>query len=328
MGSSSAEKRVFDGALAIADPLPGSVVTIGAFDGVHRGHRALIARAVEAANRLSVAPVAYTFDPHPAKVLAPKVAPRMLIPLRERVRLIHALGIEAVVVERFDHQFAELTADAWVEDYVAKKLRPKVVIIGFNFSYGRDRGGNPEHLRKAGERLGFAVEVVEPVVVSTLVVSSTRVREFLLEGNVAGARLLLGRSFALTGVVIKGEGRGARIGIATANLQPENELIPELGVYATRVVVDANGSDRPETLLPAVTNIGFRPTFAGSTVSVESHLLDFSGDLYDRRLRVELIEHLRPERRFDGPQALVKQIHADIAHARRVLEQSDDGVVP
>jgi riboflavin kinase/FMN adenylyltransferase len=319
---------VIPGARAIADPLSGSVVTLGAFDGVHRGHQALIHRAVECAKALGVEAVAYTFDPHPAKVLAPKVAPRMLIPLRERIRLIEKLGIDRVIVEPFDPAFAELTADAWVEGYLAEKLRPKVVIVGFNFSYGRGRGGNPDHLRRSGERLGFSVEVVEPVVVSTMVVSSTRIREFLLEGNVSGARLLLGRPFALTGPVIKGEGRGHRIGVPTANLQPENELIPEHGVYATRVVIDPDGAGAQETLLPAVTNIGLRPTFAGSTVSVESHLLDYEGELYGRRLRVELIEHLRDERRFDGVEALVRQIHEDIERARHVLSYAEDAAVP
>src|SRR5262245_19497043 len=170
--------------------------------------------------------VVYTFDPHPAKVLAPKVAPRTLTSVRERVRLMRALGVDCVVVEPFDRAFADLHADEWVSEYLVKMLHPRHVVVGFNFSYGKGRSGDPEHLVKNGKEHGFTVDVVEPVVVSTLVASSTRVREFLLEGNVDGARLLLDRPFALTGLVIRGQERGRTIGVPTANLESECELVP------------------------------------------------------------------------------------------------------
>jgi riboflavin kinase/FMN adenylyltransferase len=302
------------GAMSIEPLRSGSAVTVGEFDGVHLGHRALIERAVSGAQRLGVEPIAYTFDPHPAKVLAPAVAPRMLTSLAERVRLMGLLGIARVVVEPFDHHFAQIGADDWVERYLVGRLRPKLVVVGFNFSYGKGRGGDPVHLAESGKRWGFEVEVVEPVVVETMVVSSTRVREFLLEGNVAGARLLLGRNPALTGRVVKGDERGRTIGIPTANLENEGEIVPAYGVYATWVFVDDEAVARP-----SVTNIGMRPTFEGTALRIESHLLDFEGDLYGKRLRVELVERLRDERRFDGVDALLRQVRTDIDAARRIL---------
>jgi riboflavin kinase/FMN adenylyltransferase len=311
---------VVRGARALEEPLAASVVTLGTFDGVHLGHQELIRRTVAAAARVKAPAIAYTFDPHPARVLAPKVAPRTLISVRERVRLMRRLGIERVIVEPFDRAFADLDADEWVEKYLIEKLRPRHVVVGFNFSYGRGRGGDPAHLQKYGAEHGFTVEIVEPVTVSTLVCSSTRVREFLLEGNVEGARMLLDRPFALTGLVIRGQERGRTIGVPTANLAPESELIPAAGVYATRVVIEP--SDDPgaiDVMHGAVTNIGLRPTFDGSTLSIESHLLDFAGDLYGKRLRVELIARIRDEKRFPGPDALVAQIKQDIAEGRKLV---------
>jgi riboflavin kinase / FMN adenylyltransferase len=314
---------VIRGVKALPEPLAESVVTIGAFDGVHRGHQALLERATAKARALDIPAIAYTFDPHPAKLLAPKVAPHMLTSVRERVRLMRMHGIDEVIVEPFDRAFAELTADAWVDDFLVAWLHPKHVVVGFNFSYGKNRGGDPDHLRRAGQKHGFTVDVVQPVVVSTMIVSSTRVREFLLEGNLEGASLLLGRNFALTGLIVRGQERGRTIGIPTANLESEAEILPANGVYATRVVVEPSDDPKPEPARDAVTNIGVRPTFQGTSVSVESHLLDFDGDLYGKRVRVELVARIRDERRFEGVEALKQQVVADIAEARRILAGSN-----
>lgn len=300
------------GALSLAEPLDGSVVTLGAFDGVHRGHQALIARATAAAGAQHLPSIAYTFDPHPAKVLAPKFAPRTLSSLEERVRLLRRYGIDRVLVEPFDAAFASVTADDWVARYLVDRLRPVRVVVGFNFSYGKARGGTPEHLTSCGARFGFEVEVVDPVVIEGMVVSSTRVRELLLEGNVEGAALLLGRPFAITGNVVTGDQRGRTIGFPTANVEPDHELLPEHGVYASRV-------DIGDAVVDAVTNVGKRPTFAGKHVTVETYLLDWQGDLYGKHLRVELIARLREERRFDGIDALKTQLGKDVENARKVL---------
>lgn len=301
------------GAFALPAPLAGSIVTLGAFDGVHRGHQALIERATTLAKARSLPAVAYTFDPHPAKVLAPQVAPPTICSLSERVRLLLSLGIDRVIAEPFDVAFSRVTADEWVERYLVGQLHPVHVVVGFNFTYGKDRGGAPDHLRRAGGEHGFSVEIVEPVVLDGIVASSTRVREFLLEGNLQGAELLLGRRFTVTGKVVEGDRRGRTIGFPTANVEPDHELLPAHGVYATRIDV-GDGQ-----LLDSVTNVGKRPTFAGTHVTVETYIMDWSGDLYGEPVRIEMVERLRDERRFDGIDALKAQLHKDVENARRAL---------
>lgn len=297
------------------EPLSGSVVTAGTFDGMHLGHRALAELAVRRARALGVVPVAYTFDPHPAKILAPTRAPPLLISVEERVRLLLSLGIERVVVEPFDAAFSEVSAEEWVEKYLVERLAPREVVVGFNFSYGRARGGDPARLAAAGRQHGFSVEIVGPVQHQGEVVSSSRLRALLETGAVEVAAGLLGRNFALTGVVEHGDHRGRTIGVPTANLAPDAELVPRPGVYASRVFLeDGSGWD-------AVTNIGTRPTFDGRGHRIEAHLFDFDRDLYGQHIRLELVARLRDERRFEGIDALVAQIHADIEAARQRLKR-------
>lgn len=308
--------QVIRGARSIEPPWDGSVVTLGTFDGVHQGHQALIRRAVEVARGEGVRAAAYTFDPHPARTVAPQYAPKTLMPLDRRIDHMAALGIDTVVIENFDATFAQVPADDWVETFLVDRLRPRLVVVGFNFTYGRARGGNPEQLRRMGAHLGFRVEEVSPVRVGAVTASSSRVRAFLLEGNPKGARDLLGRPYGLTGVVVKGDQRGRSIGFPTANLELEGELVPAHGVYATQV----RWLSEPErSLHPAITNIGARPTFRGQSVTVETHLLDFDDDLYGQRVEVELLDYIRGERRFDGPDELVTQIRSDVRAARDLL---------
>jgi riboflavin kinase / FMN adenylyltransferase len=304
----------FDGALTIDPPLAGSVVTLGSFDGLHIGHQSLIRQACEEGRRQGVPAVGYTFHPHPARVLAPRFAPKMLMSLTRRVEGLHGLGLDHVVVEPFDAAFAAVEADAWVRDWVVPRLRPRAIVIGFNFTYGKDRAGNPESLRILGDELGFAVQEVAPVQIGGLAVSSTKVREFVQNGNVEGAEELLGRPFVLAGEVVKGDQRGRQIGLPTANLRPDSEVLPAHGVYATHAVPAGGGDPRP-----AVTNVGLRPTFAGDQVTVETHLLDFEADLYGQPLELRFRRRIRGEMRFDGPEALVSQVRRDIERARHLL---------
>ncbi len=310
--------EVFRGALSIDPPWEGSVVTLGTFDGVHRGHQALVALALEGGRTAGVPAVAYTFDPHPATVVAPRHAPLTLMPLDRRIYFMGKLGLPRVVVEPFDRALAAVEADDWVRNYLVERLRPRRVVVGFNFTYGRARGGDPDHLRRMGEQFGFEVDELAPVTVNGVVASSSRVRTSLLEGDVRGAAELLGRPFSLTGTVIAGDRRGRQIGFPTANVAPEGELVPKHGVYACRARSLSDASVVPEETL-AVTNIGRRPTFDGGTVRVEAHLLDFSADLYGQRLEVELVERIREERKFDGGDELVTQVRQDVRRAREIL---------
>ncbi len=305
---------LLNGVEALDAPLTGSVVTLGAFDGVHRGHQALIHVTVEAARGFDVPALGFTFHPHPAKVLAPHRAPQLLMALDERVKTMRGFGLDAVVVQPFDGDFAEVTADAFVEDYLVAKLRPRQIVVGFNFAYGKGRAGNLEHLRACGRTFGFEVHVVEPVARDESVCSSTLVRQRLVAGDVAGVRELLGRSHTLTGVVVKGDQRGRTLGFATANIESEAELLPKVGVYATRLQVVGESGWRD-----SVCNIGRRPTFKGVDVRVEAHVMDFDGDLYGKRVRLQLVQRLRDEQRFDGLDALKSQLRRDVASARAGL---------
>jgi len=305
---------VLHGVEALAEPLAGSVVTLGAFDGVHRGHQALIRAARAAADRHGVPALGFTFHPHPARVLAPERAPDLLIAVEERARIMRGFGLDAVVVQPFDRALAQVSADDFVQDYLVARLRPRVIVVGFNFKYGRGRAGNLEHLRGIGARAGYEVQVVDAVHVDEAVCSSTRVRERLRAGDVRGVARLLGRDHVLTGTVVNGDARGRRLGFPTANVEPDGELLPKAGVYATRMQVVGE-----DTWRASVTNVGRRPTFDGGHVTVETHVLDFDGDLYGRRVRVALVSRLRDERRFDGLGALTAQLGQDVAQARAHL---------
>ncbi len=302
------------------------MVTLGVFDGVHMGHQALIARAVAVARRQQVPAVAYTFDPHPAELLAKKGAPPSLMSVAERVRLLHQYGVEWVVTEPFDARFARLSADEWVEQYLVKQLHPRHVVVGFNFSYGQGRHGRRAHLEEAGRQWGYTVDVLGPVRLGEEAVSSSLIRAYLSEGALERASAMLGRPFSMVGEVVRGEGRGRRLGFPTANLRPDQRLLPKAGVYATRVafVEPPTGCADPSVLsggFDAVTNVGTRPTFDGRSATVETHVLSLveGPDLYGARLRLTFVSRLRDERRFDGLGALRAQIQVDAGQAKVVL---------
>ena len=306
---------VIRGALSLDAPLRGSIVTVGTFDGVHRGHQVLVGRAKRAAGESLHPVVAYTFDPHPARLFAPS-APKTLMPLDRRVAALRAAGADLVLVERFDEALAQVEAEDWVERFLGR-LRPEHVVVGFNFSYGRGRRGDPEHLRAMGDRLGFTVEVVEAVSVDGRIASSTEVRRAVAAGRVDEARRLLGRPFTVVGRVERGDQRGRRLGFPTANIRPEHEQLPALGVYAGWL--ERLDGPHAGARHAAVVNVGRRPTFGLDAITVEAHALDARPELYDARVAVELVERLRGERAFDGPEALRAQIAVDVEKARAAL---------
>ena len=290
-----------------------TVVTIGNFDGVHLGHRAILGRVQQRARELEAQAVAVTFDPHPLKVLRPGMHLPLLTTPAQKLKLLNASGLEAVVVLPFTREFAALPARDFVMQYFCERLKVREVVVGHDYCFGRNREGNIDLLRELGRTHGFTVQVVWAVEVDGAVVSSSLIRAMLKLGRVAEAANLLGRSYGVVGRVIQGKGRGAKLlGVPTANLRPENELLPATGIYAVRVRRGA------ETWLGAA-NIGTCPTFENGDFSLEVHLLDFDGDLYGDTLEVEFAARLREERKFPSLEALSAQIHADIAAARRAL---------
>ncbi len=289
-----------------------TVVTVGNFDGVHLGHRAILSRVCQRAQELDCQPVALTFDPHPMKVLNPQGDLRLLTTSAQKIDLLKDAGLSVVVVP-FTREFAAIPAREFVRDYFLERLKAREVVVGHDYCFGYKREGNIELLKEMGQALGFTVQVVWAVEVDRAVVSSSLIRAMLRLGKVGEANSLLGRAYGVTGQVVAGRGRGAKLlGVPTANLTPENDLLPASGIYAVWV-------KRHSQRLPGVANIGTCPTFDNQELTLEVHLLDFNGDLYGERLQVEFAARLREERRFPSIGDLAAQIRADMAEARRVL---------
>jgi riboflavin kinase/FMN adenylyltransferase len=289
------------------------VVTIGNFDGVHLGHRAILDLVRQRARELGGQAVVVTFNPHPVKVLRPEVNLPLLTTQDQKLKLLADAGLDAVVVLPFSLKFAALPAREFVRQYFCERLRAREVVVGHDYCFGRGREGNIDLLREMGAVHGFTVQVVWGVEVQGAVVSSSLIRAMLRLGKVKEAGQLLGRPYVVTGQVVQGKGRGAKLlGVPTANILTPNELLPASGIYAVRV-------SRCDAILPGVANIGTCPTFDNSELSLEVHLLDFSGDLYGEPLEVQFVARLREEQRFPSLEALAAQIHADIAVARQVL---------
>ncbi len=300
---------------------PAPVVTVGNFDGVHRGHQALLAAAVEGARATGGVSVVLTFDPHPSRVLSPDRAPEALMTADQKEELLARLGVDRLALLPFTAELSRRPPEEFARAVLQGALGARRVVVGSNFRFGQGRAGDIALLRRLGDELTFEVMAVEPVWHEGAPISSTRIREALARGAVAAARELLGRPFFVDGEVVRGDGRGRTLGIPTANLALRNETLPRPGVYAATGRLLPAGGPRA-----AVVNLGRRPTFGGGETTLEVHLLDFAGDLYGALLRVAFRERLRDERRFDGPEALVKQIRDDIEAARRVLG-TDGGVV-
>lgn len=292
---------------------PSPAVTVGNFDGVHRGHRALVSAAVARAHESGGVSVVLTFDPHPARVLGPGRAPAALTTLAQKEELLGRLGVDHLAVLPFDAEVARLPPDAFAREVLHGALGAGHVVVGESFRFGHRREGDARLLATLGQDLGFSVRALPPVLEEGAPVSSSRVRDELGRGDVRTAQALLGRPYFVDAPVVRGDGRGRTIGVPTANLEPENEILPAGGVYAARCRVSAGAWHA------AVVNLGHRPTFGGTDATVEAHLIDFEGDLYGSRVRLEFHERLRGEQRFDGPQALVARIREDVAQARALL---------
>lgn len=311
--------RVVAGA-APPDDLPrGAVSTIGNYDGLHRGQRAVLERVVARARELASPAALVTFDPHPLVVLDPARAPRRLSSRRQREALLAATGLDLVWEIPFDAELAELEAEAFVRRYLADGLGLSELWVGRSFAFGAGRRGDLDLLSRLGAELGFRAHGLEERREGERIISSTRIREALEAGDPELAAELLGRPFALDGIVDRGEQLGRRIGWPTANLRRAEPglLLPADGVYAARLVDGARS-------LPGVANLGVRPTRgSGGERRVEIHLFDVDEDLYERRVEIQFLRRLRPERRFDGLEALQSQIRRDAAAAREFFGRSD-----
>jgi riboflavin kinase/FMN adenylyltransferase len=279
----------------------------------------LLAEARARAARRGGASAVLTFTPHPARLFAPDRAPPLIMSLERRLELIAEAGIDIAIVEPFTREFAAIDAPAFVRDVVARDLGARDAVVGYDFSFGRGRAGNADALRELGAAVSLDVAVVPPVAIDGVPCSSTRIRALVAEGDTVAAARLLGRPFELEGVVQRGAGRGRGLGFPTANVAPDGELRPKLGIYAAQaLILDGLLAGTTRT---AALSVGTNPTFAqsgGEAVTVEAYLLDFERDLYDSRLRVEVGARLRDERKFESVDALIAQIREDVAQVRRL----------
>jgi riboflavin kinase/FMN adenylyltransferase len=295
----------------------GSAVAIGNFDGVHRGHRIVLAEARAVAGPLAAPLGAMTFEPHPRAFFKPDGPPFRLTPFRIRARLLEALGVDLHFVLAFDRALSQMTAEAFIGEVLAKGLGARHVVIGYDFCFGRDRTGNADTLLHYGRQLGFGVTVVTKAADETGgVFSSSTVRERLRDGKPREAAELLGRPWEIEGRVEAGDRRGRLLGYPTANVRLGEFMRPAYGVYAVRAAVDEGGS---LDWKGGVANLGVRPMYALDEPLLEVFLFDFSGDLYGRHLRVQIVEFLRGEAKFDGVDQLVAQMDRDAARAREAL---------
>jgi riboflavin kinase/FMN adenylyltransferase len=290
----------------------GSVLAIGTFDGIHLGHQAILRAAVQRAAKTGDVATALTFDPSPRKVLRPESAPLHVSTNAQRMNWFGTVGLEAAVILPFTLDLARLSPDEFVEQILVRGLHVRAVLVGENFRFGHKQAGDVALLRELGARHGFAVEIIPPVALEGEIVSSTAIRREIAAGKITHAARLLGRPFVLTGEIVTGTGTGRRFTFPTLNLKPEQELLPARGVYVTRTLLEGETRSRR-----SVTNVGMRPTFNGASLSVETHLLDFSGEVIGKRIEVRFWKRLREEKKFTGPEELRAQIARDIASARR-----------
>jgi riboflavin kinase/FMN adenylyltransferase len=299
-----------------ADIARPTVLTLGVFDGLHLGHQLIMKTVVERARALDAVPTVITFEPHPRAVLHPESAPPLLQTFDQKIEALGVLGIEQTIVIHFDQAFSQIRAQDFLRETVKDRLHAKAVYLGKGFAFGHNREGNIELLRKVSAELGFLADEVSEVRLRGRRIGSTRIRELLQQGRVNLARRMLGRPYGVEGLVIQGAARGATLGFPTANLHPQNRVIPRGGVYVTATLIEGKWRR-------SVTNIGSRPTFGDATEpSVETYVMNWSGDLYGDVLRVRFLHRLRDEKKFGSIEELKSQIDRDVRRAERYFERN------
>ncbi len=312
---------VVTGSAAVPEEAKGAVLAIGNFDGVHRGHQALIAKVRERAAMLAAPAGVIVFEPHPREFFQPDEPHFHLTPLPLKLKRLEALGLDLVVVLTFDKAFASLSANQFIEQVVVDRLAPRHIVIGYDFFFGKGRSGTPETMRLAGRELGFGVSVVSPVAEDGEVFASTAIRLKLAHGDICGATAALGDLWRVRGRVVGGAKRGAGMGFPTANIALEPGTVLAHGIYAVWVEIRGEGShgSAPAQRYMGAAYLGTRPTFDNGGPLLEIFLMDFDGDLYGRDIEVAFVEFIRGDRRFDTVDDLIAQMSADCEEARAIL---------
>lgn len=305
--------QVFHGLEVVEGKLKNPAITIGNFDGVHRGHQALFQKVKQWAEQLNGQSAVMTFDPHPLQVLFPKKAPTFITSHSKKLDLIAACGIDATIVIPFDHEFSQMSAREFVEIVLVEKIGVKAIIVGHDYRFGHSREGNIAFLRQLGDQHGFKVDTVSGIKINDTVVSSTAIRHMIVSGDISKANKLLGRYFEVSGAVIAGRKRGITLGFPTANIRMPALTSPRTGVYAIEAEVDGK-------TYGGAANLGYNPTFGDTDLSLEAHLFDFNQDIYGKQITIRFIDRLRDELRFSGADELAVQIGKDVEDAKKILK--------
>ena len=312
--------KIIDRLENISQPFKNAVITIGNFDGVHIGHQALFHEVIEKAVAIDGTSIAMTFEPHPLRVLQKNSLPPLITVYEQKNELIERTGIDVLICIPFTREFASLSAAAFIKGLLVAKIGMRVIVVGKDYTFGRNREGNLSVLKSYASELGYEVIVAEWIKAEREVadrISSTKIRELIMAGEVEPARKMLGRHYQIRGLVVKGRDRGGKLlGIPTANINLQDELCPKTGIYA--VTVEYN-----QQLYKGVANIGYSPTFDDHQFTVEVHLLNFSENIYGQKIRVNFIQRIRNEKKFVGIADLKEQIHQDIKTAHKILAASD-----
>jgi riboflavin kinase/FMN adenylyltransferase len=303
----------------ITERFTNSVITLGNFDGIHLGHQELIRMVIRRAREINGQSMVVTFRPHPLKVLAPEKCPPLISIYEEKIQIFARLGIDVLVKIPFSLAFAEMTPRKFVKDILCDTLGAKDVFVGYNYRFGKGRDGTTETLKQMGREYGFSVQEVEQISLNGEVISSTKIRQFLKDGEVEHAARLLGRPYAITGIVIKGDSRGKVLGFPTANIASKHSIIPANGVYAVKLLAR-------ERCLDGIVNIGIRPTFDAKALTIEVHVFGFNEDLYGEEITLFFIRRIREEKKFATAEALIGQIARDIGIAKEILSESPECV--
>jgi len=297
-------------------PEKGVALTIGNFDGVHLGHQALLSKVVELSAEKVLVPAVLTFEPHPIRVLRPEKAPKRICTPEHKIELIRKSGIEILFIIGFSYEFSRISAEEFVDFILHRSLGIKELVVGYDYSFGKNREGNIDFLRNAGKNKGFNLYKIDAVTVKDITVSSSKIREIVSSGDMRLASALLGHFYQIRGVVVHGKKRGGRLlGFPTANLNLYyEELFPKVGVYVVQVIIDS-------VCYGGVLNIGYNPTFNGENLNAETHILDYYGEeLYGRDIKINLIERIRDEKKFGSVEELKESIKNDIIFAENILK--------
>ena len=296
-----------------------AAVTFGVFDGIHIGHQAVIETLLKRATQNNLISILVGFYPHPLAFLAPERCPSVLMPLSKRLEILEQLGIDKLIILRFDAQLASMSPDTFVERVLLERCRAKHIVVGYACQFGKGREGNAQHLEALSRCRPFEVSVVPPTQINGSPVHSTRIREAIARGDLGWGAKLLGRTYSIIGEVIHGDGRGQQLGFPTANIETHNQICPPNGVYAIRArLVPANSGARA---IDGVLNIGTRPTFDGETLQIEAHFFDFDETIYGKSVEIFFVDRIRSERKFPGVESLVQQIRRDVAAAVEILAE-------